>query len=163
MRALGLDLGERRIGMALSDSGGVLASPYGVLERSGDPAEDYRALAAIVTEVGAEVVVVGMPLSLSGLPGAAAKAAAEVANALTSLLEVPVESFDERLTTVEAGRRRRERAESALNGRPTVGAAGRRSRSRRAEPHRPGSGGRSGIDSEAAAIMLGAWLDAQTR
>ena len=155
-RAVGVDLGERRIGIAVSDSGGVLASPYGVVERSGDPERDRRALADIVADAGGEAVVVGLPLSLSGAAGPAARAAADEAVALGSIVGVPVETFDERLTTVEAARRRRERATGA--GAPRGGVSARRS------GRRPrGAAAREGIDAEAAAVMLGAWLEAQSR
>lgn len=153
MRALGIDLGERRIGVAVSDFGGILASPYAVLRRSGDVERDRRALAGIVAELHAEVVVVGLPLSLSGAAGKAARAAAHEAAALATVVGVPVAMFDERLTTVEAARRRRERGVA-----PPVG--------RRGEGSRGGSRGaaaRAGIDAEAAAVMLTAWLDAQPR
>jgi putative Holliday junction resolvase len=140
VRVVALDLGARRIGVAACDSGGTLARPEEVIERSGERARDHEALAAAVTRLGAELVVVGLPLSLSGRRGAAATAAEEEAAALAATLEVPVETFDERLTTVEAARRRRERAE--LAGRP-------RARKRQ---------GRGGIDAEAAAVLLEAWL-----
>jgi putative holliday junction resolvase len=177
-RAVGVDLGERRIGVAVSDSGGVLASPYAVVERTGDPIRDRQALADIVAEVGAEVVVVGLPLSLSGEAGKAARGATEEAVALAAVVGVPVATFDERLTTVEATRLRRERAAGSA-GRPGTGKSGRAARRTGAGAEgRPRSGGgarasageggrsrgaagRAGIDAEAAAVMLGAWLEAQ--
>ncbi len=118
----------------------MLASPYGVLERSGDPVRDRSRLKAIVEETGARLVLVGLPLSLSGRPGAAAAAALAEADALAQVCGVPVRTFDERLTTVEAARRRRERG------------------SPRRRPK--GAGAREGIDAEAAAVLLGAFLDA---
>ncbi len=148
---MGIDLGERRIGIAVSDSGGVLASPYTVVERSGDAERDRSAIARIVSEVGGEIVVVGMPLSLSGAKGPAATAAEAEATQLRHLLEVPVVTFDERLTTVEAERMRRERSTGRAG-------AGRENRKR---PRKVRSS-REAIDAEAAAIMLGAWLEAQT-
>ncbi|MDA8266537.1 MAG: Holliday junction resolvase RuvX [Actinomycetota bacterium] len=155
MRALGVDLGEQRVGLAVSDSTGVLASPYGVIERTGDPRRDRQALADIVAEVHAELVVVGMPLSMSGVAGKAALAAEKEAVALAAVVGVPVETFDERLTTVEAVRRRHERASLS---------PGDRRRGRHSAPalsraaHR-----RSGLDAEAAAVMLAAWLDSRPR
>ena len=65
-RAIGLDLGTRRIGVALSDSAGTVATPHDVLMRSDDRAGDHVRIAELVAEVGAEVVVVGLPLSLDG-------------------------------------------------------------------------------------------------
>lgn len=141
---LALDLGERRIGVALSDSGGVLASPYTVIERAGDLARDHARVASLVEETRAELLLVGLPISLSGEEGRAAHKATAEAARLAELLDVPVETFDERLTTVEAARRRRERAD----------ATARSSRARK-------SAGREGIDAEAAAVMLEAWLDRQ--
>ena len=141
MRALALDLGARRIGVAVSDSRGVLASPHTVLERSGDERADHDRIAAVVAETHAEVVVVGLPLSLSGGHGPSAIAARDEAERLSRRLEVPVETFDERLTTVEAQRRRRDRLTA-------------RSAGRRAKP-----AGRQGIDAEAAAVLLDAWLE----
>ena len=150
MRVLALDLGERRIGVALSDSSGVLASPYGVIERSGDVAADRARVASLVEETEAGMLVVGLPLTLGGKQGAAARAAAAEAAALASIVAVPVETFDERLTTVEAERRRRSR----LDGAERPGSPRRPRRSRRGP-------GREGIDAEAAAILLEAWLDSR--
>lgn len=138
MRVVALDLGARRIGVAVSDVTGTLASPHLVLERSGDVATDHRRLAEIVAGVGAERVVVGLPLSLSGGTGPAAQAAADEALALAEVVGVPVETFDERLTTVSA--------ERALR------AGGTRARARRGV-----------IDKAAAAVLLQAWLDGRGR
>ncbi|MGO9560042.1 MAG: Holliday junction resolvase RuvX [Acidimicrobiales bacterium] len=140
---LALDLGERRIGVAVSDSQGVLASPYTVIDRGDDVAADHARVAALVEETGAELLVVGMPLSLSGASGPAAQKAQAEAEVLAVLVRVPVETFDERLTTVEAARRRQARLSAGV----------RPSRSNR-------KAGREGIDAEAAAILLEAWLDA---
>jgi putative Holliday junction resolvase len=150
-----VDLGERRIGVAVSDSQGVLASPYTVVERCGDPVRDRQALADIVKGVRGEIVVVGLPLSLSGVAGRAARAAASEAAALADVVGVPVETFDERLSTVEAARRRRER----LGGAATPG----RASARRGGAQRRGAAARAGIDAEAAAVMLGAWLEGKHR
>jgi len=136
VRVLGIDLGTRRIGVAVSDGTGFLASPRTVLARSGDPAADRRAIGRLVTEEEAERVVVGLPVSLSGEPGPAAKAALAEVVALADELSVPVEVWDERFTTVIA--------DGAL------AASGRKSRDRR-----------STIDAAAAAVMLQSWLDAQ--
>ncbi len=136
---VGVDLGERRIGVAVSDGTGTLASPRCTIERSGDVAADRGALARVVEEVGAQRVVVGLPLSLNGGRGPAARAAQADADELALLLApqgIEVETFDERLTTVSAARSLRE--------------AGRGARSRRAR-----------IDQSAAAVLLQAWLDAR--
>jgi len=148
VRALGLDLGLRRIGVAVSDSSGVLATPHSVITRCGDPALDRARVADLVAEVQAEAVVVGLPLSLSGSAGSAAVAAEEEARALGSELAVPVELHDERLTTVTAER--------------SLRAPGRRGRSPRSPARLGSSGSRSRrviIDDVAAAVMLQSWLD----
>ncbi|HEY1830832.1 MAG TPA: Holliday junction resolvase RuvX [Acidimicrobiales bacterium] len=136
-RVLALDLGQRRIGVAYSDSGRMLASPWGVVERSGNVGRDHAAVAAAVEEVGAVVVVVGLPLSLSGARGPAAQAAAAEVEELRAVLEptgVRVETADERFTTVEAQR--------------SLTAAGRKK-----------GAARSVIDSAAAMVLLQGWLD----
>ena len=113
MRVVGIDLGTRRIGVAVSDATGTLASPHTVIRRSGDPAADRRRLAEVVAELGAERVVVGLPLSLSGRAGPAARAAGEESEALAAVVHVPVETYDERLTTRMAEASRRAGAEAA--------------------------------------------------
>ncbi len=118
MRVLGLDIGERRIGIALSDPSGTLARPLQTLVRSSRPA-DFAALAALVAEHEVELVVVGRPLSLDGSEGPQARRIARYADALAAHLPVPVVFWDERFTTVEAeeilrrNRRRRKRADRA--------------------------------------------------
>ena len=77
-----LDLGAKRIGVACSDSGRTLASPWGTIERSGDADRDRRAVVDAIREVEASTVVVGLPLSLSGEVGPAARAALDEAAAL---------------------------------------------------------------------------------
>jgi putative Holliday junction resolvase len=104
VRALGIDLGTRRIGVALSDSAGSLATPYEVVARSGDRARDHRRIAALAEEAGAECLVVGLPLSLDGTTGPAAQAALAEADELAAATGLPVEMWDERLTTVTADR-----------------------------------------------------------
>src|SRR5205807_990999 len=108
VRVVGIDLGSARIGVAISDASGAIASPHVVLTRTGDVAVDHRAIAAVVQEMEAERVVVGLPLSMSGRSGPAARAATDEADALAAMLPVPVELFDERLTTVSAERTLRE-------------------------------------------------------
>jgi putative Holliday junction resolvase len=132
-----LDLGSRRIGVAYSDSRRTLASPWGTVERSGDPVRDRLAVIEAIAEVEAGTVVVGLPLSLSGASGPAAQTALTEVAALRALLEprgIVVETADERFTTVEAQR--------------SLTAAGRNRR-----------GARSVIDSAAAMVLLQGWLD----
>ncbi len=122
-RVLGLDLGDVRIGVAISDADRRLAVPLGTIH-AGAPA-DLKAVASLVREHAIELVVVGHPLLLSGQAGARARHAEAFAEALRGSLEIPVVLHDERLTTVEADRALRE-----------AGASGRR------RPASPGSLGR---------------------
>ena len=132
-RALGIDLGSKRIGVALSAS--TLATPYEVVQRSGDKARDHRRIAELVEEAGAEVVVVGLPLSLDGGIGPAAQRVLDEVDAMATALDVPVETWDERLSTVTA--------EQSLREQNLKGPARRRV-----------------VDMVAAAVILQAWLDA---
>jgi putative Holliday junction resolvase len=134
LRTIGIDLGSRRIGVAVSNSEGTLAMPYEVVLRSGDRARDHRRIAELVAEAEANRVVVGLPLSLDGSTGPAAKAALEEAAELAAAIGVPVETYDERLTTVTAHR-------GLMDARM------------RAEARR------RVVDKVAAAVMLQAWLD----
>lgn len=134
MRVLALDLGSARIGVAVSDAGGILASPRTVLSRSGQRARDHDRIAALVAEEEAGLVVVGLPLSLDGGEGPAATAARSEAAELAAVLPVPVELHDERLSTVTASRLL---AERGLDGRAR----------------------RKVVDQAAAAVILQAWLD----
>jgi putative Holliday junction resolvase len=138
-RALGIDLGSRRIGIAMSDSAGTMALPRSTVVRSGDTGVDHRRLVELAVEEGASVVVVGLPLSLDGSRGRAAVSAEEEAAALRVLLEghhIDVELFDERLTTVSAHQ--------------ALAAGGTRERDRRGV-----------VDQAAAAVMLTAWLESR--
>lgn len=139
MRVVALDLGTRRIGVAVSDAGGTMATPYSVIERSGDTEADRARVAEIVTEVGAGMVLVGLPLSMDGRKGPAARAALEEAEALRGVLDVPVESYDERLTSVSANRAL---TEAGVTGR-------RRQKARKA----------GAVDQAAATVLLQSWLD----
>lgn len=133
-RVLGLDLGAARIGVAVSDEARKIAVALGTVN-TGAP-KDLRSIAALVREQGATTVVVGEPLLMSGEVGEAARHAREFADALRAVLDVPVELFDERLTTVEAERR--------------LADAGVDARRRRGM-----------VDQVAAAVILQAYLDAR--
>ena len=152
---VGIDLGKRRIGVSVSDSQRVLATPYSVITRSGDTSADRRAISALVSEFGAGLVVVGLPLTLAGDRGPAASAAVAEASALETELDVPVVLHDERLTTVEADRRRR------LPPDPVGAGGGERARSqaRQARPSTAWRARRVGIDAVAATVLLQSWLD----
>lgn len=93
MRILALDHGEARVGVATCDPTETIATPAGVL--GPDPAE----VAPLVFSTGAEMVVVGLPLTLSGDEGGQARSARSYASELERLLDVPVVTYDERLTT----------------------------------------------------------------
>ena len=133
-RALGIDLGERRIGVAVSDSEGRVATPVTVIKRSGSKSQDHQKIAEMVEEYEAQVVVVGLPLSLDGGTGPAAVGAQHEAQQLEAAVGVPVLTHDERLTTVIA---EQALAESGLSG---------KARRRR-------------VDMVAASVILQGWLD----
>ncbi len=135
-RILGVDLGARRIGLAVSDPSGTLASPHGTLERSSDPAEDRRRLVATAREVEADRIVVGLPRSLDGKTGPAARAALAEVEELRRIAgpEIVVATHDERFSTVSAQRQLAE--------------AGVRARRRKAV-----------IDQTAAAVILQSYLE----
>ena len=131
---------SRRIGLALSDPGGTVATPRGVLARTGDRAADHRTILAEAREAGADRIVVGLPLSLSGGAGPAARAVLEEVEALRAEAGkgMRVETHDERMTTVTA--------EQALR------ATGARRRRRRQV-----------VDEVAATVMLQSYLDGRNR
>jgi len=101
---MGLDVGEARIGVALSDPLGLTAQPLLVLERETEEV-DLRRLGELVEAHGVGAVVVGMPISLSGAKGPAQQRMEEFVEALADALPVRVATWDERLSTVEARRR----------------------------------------------------------
>jgi putative Holliday junction resolvase len=134
VRVLGIDLGSKRIGVAVSDRTGTIASPLTVIQRSGSTNRDHQVIARLVLEEEAEAVVVGLPLNMNGSAGPAAKAAAAEAKALATVVGVPVHTSDERRTTVTADQAM---LEAGLN------AQERRKR----------------VDKVAAAVLLQHWLD----
>jgi putative Holliday junction resolvase len=134
-RVLGLDLGDVRIGVAISDDARHLAVPLGTVQ-VGRPPGELKAIAALVADHGVTLVVVGLPLSLDGSHGSQAVHAEAFAETLRAVLPVPVAMQDERFTTVEAERGLR--------------SAGLKRSDRR-----------SVVDAEAARIALQAWLDAR--
>lgn len=101
MRVLALDYGAARTGVAISDVTGTLARPLTVVERAASE-PGLRQLAKLVAAEGAELIVVGLPLTLKGEQGAQADETARFVEALRLVVDVPVESFDERFTTVLA-------------------------------------------------------------
>lgn len=136
MRVLGLDLGAKRIGVAVSDRSGTIASPLCVIHRSKSRAEDHRQIARLVIEEEAQAIVIGLPLTLKGEWGRAAALAKTEADELTTVVDVPIMLHDERFTTVTA--------QSALM-----------------EARMRADARRRLVDKVAAAVMLQSWLESQ--
>jgi putative holliday junction resolvase len=135
-RVLALDVGSRRLGVAVSDPTGTVATPLVTVPRR-DPVEDASTLRRLAAEHGAAVVVAGLPVSLSGREGPAARSVRAYVDQLREQLpELVFELADERLSTVAA--------ERAL----VEGGVRRRAR-------------REVVDQVAASVFLQAWLDAR--
>lgn len=134
VRALGIDLGSKRIGVAVSDISATVASALTTVHRSSSRRHDHAEIAKLVRDEEAELVVVGLPLSLDGTKGPAARSAEKEAGQLASVVGVPVAMYDERFTTVTA---ERGLLEAGLDARQR----------------------RKVVDKVAAAVMLQAWLD----
>jgi putative Holliday junction resolvase len=100
-RVIGIDLGTRRIGVAVTDGLGLTAQPHATLARHGGQ-RDLDAIGAVVREFDAERVVLGLPLSPEGEVGRAARSAQAFAERLRAALAVPVDLIDESFSTVEA-------------------------------------------------------------
>ncbi|MBN1811287.1 MAG: Holliday junction resolvase RuvX [Anaerolineae bacterium] len=121
MRVLALDVGERRVGIAISDPTGALARPLQALVRSSRE-QDFAAIAAIVAEYDVSLVVVGRPLSLDGTEGPQARRIAGYADGLADYLPTQLVLWDERFTTAEAegilrqSRSERKRRRARTNG-----------------------------------------------
>jgi putative Holliday junction resolvase len=103
MRALGLDIGKRRIGVAVSDPLGLIARPVETL-RAVSLNADVERVAELARELEADLIVIGDPLHMSGDPGAMSNRAHRFGEKLAEVSGLPVEYCDERLTTVEAQR-----------------------------------------------------------
>lgn len=140
-RVVGVDLGRHRVGLAVTDTRQTVAVPLAMLVQTGDPRRDREALVSRIREEEPVAVVVGLPLSMDGSHGQAARWATTEAVAIADTLEgdgIPVMLVDERLTTVTA--------HSALR---RGGVSGRR--------------GRSVVDQTAAAVLLQAFVDGGSR
>lgn len=135
MKYIGLDIGDRRIGVAFGDSELGIATPVDVMTRT-SRAQDARMLAGFVRDFDARQLIVGLPRNMNGSQGAQAEAVIASADAIGRIIGIPITFWDERLTTVEATRRAHE-----------TGARGKKSR--------------RGIDAIAAAVMLQDFLDSQ--
>jgi putative Holliday junction resolvase len=105
MSVLGLDVGEKRIGVALAE--GSIAVPLAVIQRVGEAADLQRVI-SMAQEHGADIIVVGLPRSMDGGIGVQAESVLEFAAALGHIADTPVDTYDERLSTVEADRLMRE-------------------------------------------------------
>ncbi|WP_232302267.1 Holliday junction resolvase RuvX [Alicyclobacillus hesperidum] len=103
MRTLAVDYGERRVGIALSDPTGLIASALTVIQRETDE-QVVDVIAGLVVEHGVERIIVGNPITMKGEVGEKAQKAALFAQQLRERVSIPVELFDERLTTVSAER-----------------------------------------------------------
>ena len=145
-RILGVDLGERRIGLALADEDGLSARPLATIPRGKDLGADALAVARVVAEQGIGTLVVGLPLEAGGNEGTMAIAARAWGTALAGQLGLPVAFRDERLTS--------HIAESRLGPMPRGRSGGPPSRTQRARY-------RERVDREAAAIILQDELEAR--
>jgi putative Holliday junction resolvase len=132
---MALDVGDRRIGVALSDPTGMLATPLTAVDRVAAKPSDIDEILRIAREQGAESIIVGLPLSLSGAEGDQARSVRAFVADLSARSGLPVETIDERYSTVQAQRML----------------------------HESGSGrsrDRGRLDASAAAVILQAYLDA---
>ncbi len=145
-RILGIDPGEKRIGVAAGDLRTCVAVPVTTIDADPDPVE---AVARFAEEQDASAIVVGLALSLSGAVGPQAQQAQALADALAHRLDIPVHTWDERLTSTEAQRRL---------VRPEGRASARRKRPSHGKRRRKGD-----LDAVAAAIILQAFLDSHRR
>jgi putative Holliday junction resolvase len=135
MRVLGVDPGSRRVGLAVSDEDGRLASPHGTIA-GGDVGRVAQALAAEAAQLEVQTVVIGLPLRLDGSEGEAARRARQLAGRLAALCSLELVLWDERLTT-----------KAAVRALSEAGVRGKKQRER--------------VDRVAAAFILQSYLDAE--
>ncbi|MGH2508025.1 MAG: Holliday junction resolvase RuvX [Ktedonobacteraceae bacterium] len=146
-RLMALDVGAVRIGVALSDASGFLASPYTTLHVTRDEAEMWAALQKLISETEAEGLVIGLPISLDGQIHGQAERILAFTERLKAHISLPVVFWDERLSTVEAERLLAERGQKS---RQNQGGRGGHKRKRRSSQE---------IDALAAAVILQGYLD----
>ncbi len=146
-RLMALDVGSVRIGVALSDASGFLASPYTTLRVSRDETQIWEAIQRLIRETEAQGLVVGLPISLDGEIHAQGAKVQAFVERLKQHISIPVTFWDERLSTVEAHRLRGEYRQEARGGRSRAGRGGRRKRKDQE------------IDALAAAVILQEYLD----
>jgi putative Holliday junction resolvase len=113
-RIIGLDMGDRRIGVAMSDPTGILASPLSIIERTSD-GQAVDAILKVVNEWGVERIIVGLPRSMDGHIGPQAEKVQVFTEMLRQRTAVPIEYRDERLTTVTAMRLKQEASTRRLD------------------------------------------------
>jgi putative Holliday junction resolvase len=150
-RLLALDVGEVRIGVAVCDATGLLASPYTTLRAARAEAQNWQAIQALIAETEAEGLIVGLPVSLDGQIHAQGQRIQAFAERLRLHVSVPVIMWDERLSTVEAQRLLAQRSQD-----------GDGKRQRRMHRQRPQTKRRKQgqeIDALAAAVILQDYLD----
>jgi len=143
---MALDVGEARIGVALSDAGGFLASPYTTLRVSRDELQTRAAIQRLVNETEAEGLVIGLPISLDGKIHAQGEHVQAFAERLRPHITIPITFWDERYSTVEA--------ERLLAGQDEG-----RGRRRRGNRQRGRLEHRHSIDALAATVILQEYLD----
>ncbi len=146
-RLMALDVGSVRIGVAVSDATGFLASPYTTLRVSRDETQTWEAIQRLIRETEAQGLVVGLPISLDGQIHAQGAKVQAFVERLKQHITIPVTFWDERLSTVEAHRLRGEYEQGVRGGRSRPGRAGKRKR----KGHE--------IDALAAAVILQEYLD----
>jgi len=136
MRLMGLDVGDKRVGVALSDELGICAQPVAVIQRTDSIKKDIAQIRKIIEENDVSTIIIGMPLMLNGSVGVQAEKVEAFAEALRRRVKTPIIMWDERLTTNEVER---------------ILISDNQSRAKRKEV----------IDKMAAAVILGSYLDSQ--
>tara|TARA_B100000902_G_scaffold26376_1_gene31783 strand:+ start:9665 stop:10111 length:447 start_codon:yes stop_codon:yes gene_type:complete len=134
VRVIGVDLGSKRIGIALSNSDLTVATPYDVIQRAKKADKDHIAILKIAHEWEAKKIIVGLPISLDGTLGASARSVISEIEKLKTITDIPIETHDERFTTVTA--------EQIL-----------------LQQNVKGDKRKSVVDKVAAAIILQGWID----
>jgi len=137
VRVIGVDLGSKRIGIALSNSDLTVATPYDVIQRAKKADKDHIAILKIAHEWEAKKIIVGLPISLDGTLGASARSVISEIEKLKTITDMPIETHDERFTTVTA--------EQIL-----------------LQQNVKGDKRKSVVDKVAAAIILQGWIDSIT-
>jgi putative Holliday junction resolvase len=152
-RLLALDVGSVRIGVAVCDASGFLASPYTTLYVTRDEEQMWVAIQRLIDETEAEGVVIGLPISLDGQIHAQGERIQAFAERLKQHITIPLTFWDERLSTVEAERLLAKRGQDEFDKRPRRNSRGRVQGKRRRKGHE--------IDALAATVILQDYLDAQ--